>query len=125
VKIFTQRLLSADTTEKVLNALISKVDNIRQMNIRGEVLPVKVKIGPNLGLPVNHPERKVIKYGENEIELTNMIGSIYIELKGDEFVDDALVQIKAVCDETIPHGYTIDVGRYSKYKPSLTDYMKG
>jgi len=125
VKIFTQRLLSADTTEKVLNALIGGVDNIRQINIRGEVLPAKVKIGPNLGLPVNHPERKVIKYGDHEIELTNMIGSIFIELKSEDSVEDALVQIKAVCDETIPSGYTLDVGRYSKYKPSLTDYMKG
>ena len=125
VKIFTQRLLSADTTEKVLNALISRVGNIRQMNIHGEYLPPKVKSGPHTGIPVNHPERKVIKYGGNEIELTNMVGSIYIELDGDEFVDDALAAIKAVCDETIPFGYTMDVGRYSKYRPTLTDYMKG
>jgi len=125
VKIFTNRLLSADTTEKVLNTLISRVDNIRQMNIQGEYLPPKVKSGPNTGIPVNHPQRKVIKYGEREVELTNMVGAIYIELEDDEYVDDAMAAIKAACDETIPFGYTMDVGRYSKYKPTLTDYMKG
>ena len=74
VVIFTNRLLSADTTEKVLNALIAKVGHIRQMNVKGEYIPVKVKSGPHAGIPVNHPERKVIKFGNSEIELTSMVG---------------------------------------------------
>ena len=124
VVIFTNRLLSADTTEKVLNALIARVGHIRQMNIKGEHLPMKVKSGPHTGIPVNHPERKTIKFGDREIELTNMVGAFYIELEGAEFVDDALKAIKEVCDSTLPCGYTLDVGRYSKYRPTLTDYMK-
>ena len=123
VKIFTNRLLTADTTEKVLNALV-KVEHIRQMNIHGEYLPEKVKIGPNIGIPVNHPERKTIKFGDREIELTNMVGSFFIEIESEEFLEEALAEIKAVCDRTIPFGYTMDVGRYSKYKPTLTDYMR-
>jgi methyl-coenzyme M reductase subunit D len=116
-------LLSADTTEKVLNALM-KVEHIRQMNIHGEYLPPKVKSGPNTGIDVNHPERKTIVFGGREILLTNMVGSFFIELEGEEFVDDALAQIKEICDDVIPFGYNLDVGRYSKYKPTLTDYMR-
>lgn len=124
VKIFTNRLLSAETTEKVLNALLT-VDHIRQMHINGEYLPPKVKSGPNTGIDVNHPERKIIKYGEQEVLLTNLVGAFFIELKGEEFIEAAVEEIKTICDEVIPFGYTMDVGRYSKYKPTLTDYMKG
>ena len=125
VRIFTNRLLSADTTEKVLNELI-KVDHIRQMNIHGQFLPEKVKMGPNTGNPVNHPERKVIKFGEQEIELTNLVGQFFVELdsEDEDVVDTAVEAIKEACDRTILHGYTLDVGRYSKYKPTLTDYMR-
>lgn len=123
VRIFTNRLLSADTTEKVLNALLS-VDHIRQMNTHGEYLPPKVKSGPNTGIDVNHPERKTIRFGDQEILLTNMVGTFFIELEGDEFVDEAVDRIKEICDDVIPFGYTMDVGRYSKYKPTLTDYMR-
>ena len=31
-------------------------------------------------------------------------------------------KIKAAFDETVTDGYTIDIGRYSKYRPSLHDY---
>ena len=42
----------------------------------------------------------------------------YDEAEMDKTVDE----IKAAFDRTIPDGYTIDVGRYSKYRPSLHDY---
>lgn len=123
VRIFTNRLLSAETTEKVLNALLA-VDHIRQMHVQGEYLPPKVKSGPNTGIDVNHPERKIIKFGEQEILLTNLVGQFFIELEDEEFVDEAVEQITAICDEVIPFGYNMDVGRYSKFKPTLTDYMR-
>ena len=123
VKIFTNRLLSADTTEKVLNELV-KVEHIRQMNIHGEYLPETVKSGPNKGIPVNHPDRKSIKFGDKEIVLTNMVGSFFVEIESEEFVEETVAKIKEICDRTIVHGYTMDVGRYSKYKPTLTDYMR-
>ena len=123
VKIFTDRLLSADSTEKVLNALI-KVKHIRQINICGETLPLTVKSGPHTGIPVNHPERKMIKFGESEIELTKQVGGFYVELNGDCDVDAAVEAIRKVCDKTIKIGYTLEVGRYSKYRPTLTDTLR-
>jgi methyl-coenzyme M reductase subunit D len=123
VKIFTDRLLSADTTEKVLNALI-KVKHVRQINICGETLPIKVKSGPHTGIPVNHPERRVIKFGENEIELTKQVGGFYVELTADADVDAAVEEIRKKCDKMIKVGYTLEVGRYSKYRPTLTDTLR-
>jgi methyl-coenzyme M reductase subunit D len=123
VKIFTDRLLSADTTEKVLNALI-KVKHVRQINICGETLPVKVKSGPHAGIPVNHPERKTIRYGDNELELTKQVGGFFVELTAESDVDAAVEEIRRACDATIKVAYTLEVGRYSKYRPTLTDTLR-
>jgi len=123
VKIFTDRLLSAESTEKVLNALI-KVKHVRQINICGESLPLTVKSGPHTGIPVNHPERKVIKFGDNEVELTKLVGGFYVELNEGSDVDATVEEIRKVCDRTIKTGYSLEVGRYSKYRPTLTDTLR-
>jgi methyl-coenzyme M reductase subunit D len=123
VKVFTDRLLTADSTEKVLNALI-KIKHVRQINICGESLPLTVKSGPNTGIPVNHPERKKIKFGENEIELTKLVGGFYLELNPDADVENVVEEIRKACDKTIKIGYTLEVGRYSKYRPTLTDTLR-
>ena len=124
VVIFTNRLLSADTTEKVLNALIARVGHIRQMNIKGEHLPMKVKSGPHTGIPVNHPERKVIKVDGEDVELTKLVGGFYIELNAECDVDKVVEEIRKACDRTIKVGYSLEVGRYSKYRPTLTDTLR-
>ena len=123
VKIFTDRLLSADSTEKVLNALYG-LSHIRQINVTGESLPLTVKSGPNTGIPVNHPERKVIKFGSREVELTKLVGGFFIELKGGCDVDEAVEEIRRVCDSTLSTGYTLDIGRYSKYRPTIADTLR-
>jgi len=123
VKVFTERLLSAETTEKVLNQLI-KVKNLRQIHICGETLPLTVKSGPHTGIPVNHPERKVIKFGEQEIELTKLVGGFYLELNPECDVDAAVEEIRKACDKTIKVGYSLEVGRYSKYRPTLVDTLR-
>lgn len=123
VQIITNRLLSADTTERVLNAL-ECITGIRQINMTGESLPKTINSGPGKGLANNHSERKVIHVGNQEIELRYLVGGFYIELEvADETELDAkLEEIKAACNATIEHGYTLQVGRYSKYRPSLHDY---
>jgi len=123
VKVFTNRLLSADTTEEVLNALI-KVQHVRQINICGESLPLTVKSGPHTGIPVNHPERRVIKFGDNEVELTKQVGGFFVELNKECDVDLAVAEIRKVCDKMIKVGYSLEVGRYSKYRPTLTDTLR-
>lgn len=123
VQIITNRLLSADTTEAVLNAL-DVIPNIRQINMTGESLPKTINSGPGKGLQNNHTERKVIHVGGREVELRYLVGAFYIELdvETEEELDDRIELIKAACNAHIEHGYTLQVGRYTKYKSTLHDY---
>jgi len=123
VRIMTNRYLSADATEKVLNSL-DRVNHIRQVNMCGEHLPAVINSGPAKGLPNNHTERKIIHVNGKEVQLTCLVGAFYLEIAVEDRskLDSVVEEIKAVCDETITEGYDLDVGRYSKYLPSLHDY---
>jgi len=123
VQIVTNRLLGAETTERVLNAL-DIIPGIRQINMTGESLPATINNGPGKGLPNNHTERRTIRVGGHEVELHYLVGAFYIELEveNEEELDARLEEIKLACNSTIEHGYTLQVGRYSKYKPTLHDY---
>jgi len=124
IMIFPNRLLKAETTEKVLNAL-NDIPKVRQINIHGENLPATVTSGPHKGIPVNHPERRKIKVGNQEMELTVMVGSFFVELEDYDCVEETVELIRQKLDDLLPFGYNLEVGRYNKYRPTLTDYMKG
>lgn len=123
VQVITNRLLSAESTERVLNAL-DVISGIRQITMTGESIPKMIGNGPGKGLPNNHSERKIIHVGGKEVELRYLVGGFYIELEveNDDELDAKLEEIKEACNATIEHGYVMDVGRYSKYKPTLHDY---
>jgi methyl-coenzyme M reductase subunit D len=118
-----ERLLKADSTEKILNALTG-VDKIRQINLKGESLPATINSGPNKGIANNHSERKIIKFGDQEVELKHLVGDFYIELavEDQEELEAKVKEIDAAIKDVVPFGYNIQVGRYSKYRPSLHDY---
>jgi methyl-coenzyme M reductase subunit D len=124
IKIFPERLLLADTTEVLLNKLYA-VKNVRQINVQGEGLPAVMKAGPGTGGPVNHPERKVIKVKGEDLELTVLVGNIFVEIRDIDFVPQALKDIEEVCKEVLPFSFTLEVGRYSKFKRTVSDYQKG
>ena len=124
VRLSTQRLLKADTTEKVLNAIVG-VKDIRQINLKGESLPATINSGPNRGIANNHSERKMIKYGDQEIELKHLVGDFYIEfaVENEEQLEERVKEIDKLVKPILKDiGYSIDVGRYSKYRPTLHDY---
>jgi methyl-coenzyme M reductase subunit D len=84
-----------------------------------------VKSGPHTGIPVNHPERKTIKFGDKEVVLTKLVGGFYVELVYEADVDAAVEEIRKACDKVIKNvGYSLEVGRYSKYRPTLTDTLR-
>jgi methyl-coenzyme M reductase subunit D len=124
VLIFPHRLLSAETTEKLLNR-IYKVGHVRQVNVSGEGLPSKVSSGPHTGLPVDHPQRKVINVNGKEVELQLQVGRVFVEIDDIDNLQGALDEIEKICQEILTFGFNLEVGRYSKYKPTLTDYRKG
>ena len=123
VRIMTNRLLSAKTTEAVLNA-IDPIPHIRQVNMTGESLPATINSGPGKGLPNNHTERQVITVAGRQVELHCLVGAFYIELEVDDkdMLEATVKEIRDACDRTIPDGFSLEIGRYSKYKPSLNDY---
>lgn len=66
----------------------------------------------------------MIKVKGKDVELRYLVGGFLIELEVDdeEMLDARLEQIKEACNATIEHGYSLQVGRYSKYRPTLHDY---
>ena len=124
VLIFPERLLKAETTEMLLNKL-HKVSNVRRITVHGENLPEIMKSGPGTGGPVNHPERRVIKVKGEDMELRVQVGRIFVEMCDMDSVPQALKDIEEVCEEVFPFKFTLEVGRYSKFKPTVSDYKKG
>jgi methyl-coenzyme M reductase subunit D len=123
VQVITNRLLGADTTEIILNKL-DVIEGIRQIQMTGESIPKTINSGPGKGLPNNHTERKIIHVNGREVELRYLVGAFYIELEveTEAELDAKLEEIESVLNECIEFGYTLNVGRYSKYKPTLHDY---
>jgi methyl-coenzyme M reductase subunit D len=123
VWIQSERLLKAESTEKILNAL-EGVEKIRQINLKGESLPATINSGPNKGIANDHSERRVIKFCGKEVELKHLVGDFYIELAVDD-EEELKAKVKEIEDavkDVMPFGYSIQIGRYSKYRPSLHDY---
>ncbi len=123
VWIQSQRLLGADSTEKVLKAL-EGVEKIRQINLKGESLPATINSGPNKGLPNNHTERRMINFCGKDVELKHLVGDFYIELSvnNEDELNEKVNEIEEAVKDTMPFGYSVQVGRYSKYRASMHDY---
>ncbi len=123
ILIFPARLLRAETTEKLLNRIYS-VANVRYVTVSGEDLPAVLNAGPGKGQPVNHPERHIISVKGEEVELRLLVGRIFVEINDIDNVPKALEDIEEVCKELLPFGFNLEVGRYSKFRPTVTDYKK-
>ena len=123
ILIFPNRLLKAETTEKLLNR-IYEVPHVRQVNIAGEGLPAVLSSGPNKGLSNEHPERRVITVKGKQVELRLLVGRVFVEIDDIDYVQQALEEIDKICTELLPFGFNLEVGRYSKYRPTVTDYRK-
>lgn len=124
IMIFPKRLLSAKTTERLLNRLYG-LKHVRQINLHGENLPAVVNYGPGKGTPVNHPERTTIEVKGDPVELRIQVGRILVEVDDIDHVQEVLEEIEKICEEELPFGFYLEVGRYSKFKPTVTDYLKG
>ena len=130
VRISTDRLLSASSTETLLNLLAEDefiLSHVRRFDIKGESIPATINSGPNKGIANNHSERRTIRFGTQEIELTKLVGDFYLELlvKDEAELDEVFEEIKKVCNDAIlplGFGYTLTVGRYTKYRSTLSDY---
>lgn len=109
IEIFPHRLLSADTTEKLLNSL-EGVEGVKRMVIQGQRLP----------LDDNNPDRRVITIMGEEVDLQVKTGRVLMEIEEEEVIE----QVKTVCEDLLPFGYNIHIGTFIRKQKTVTDDMK-
>jgi methyl-coenzyme M reductase subunit D len=119
-RIVTERLLSPETTEHLLNQICS-VAGVRRMVLNGPRLPAIVDYGPAKGLANPHTMRKKIHVGDEEFELQVHVGTILLELENREVIP----ALQAACTPVFTdYSFYIQEGRFMKTEPSLVDYCK-
>ncbi|HHT18076.1 MAG: methyl-coenzyme M reductase operon protein D [Euryarchaeota archaeon] len=109
IEIFPHRLLSADTTEKLLNDL-EDLKGVKRMVIQGQRLPPE---------EIN-PERQFITVKGEKIDLQVKTGRIMMEIEEEEIIEE----VKKICDEILPFGYNIHVGTFIRKQKTVTDDIK-
>ena len=75
IEIFPHRLLSTDTTERLLNDL-EEVEGIKKIVIQGQRLPSAD----------NNTERRIIKVKGEEIDLQVQTGRVFMEIEDEEIM---------------------------------------
>lgn len=122
IQIFPNRLLLADTTEKLVNGLFG-IRGVKKITLSGPGIPKTVPMGPAKGMENEHTERRRIKVNDKEVDLEVEVGRIFLEIDDVENVKRTLSNVKEVCNDLIPCGYVIYTGRYTI--PTAFDYAEG
>jgi len=119
-RIVTERLLNPETTERLLNKIVS-VPGILRMVLNGPSLPATVTYGPAKGLANAHTMRRTIHVGDQELELQVHVGTILLELENRDVIPALKTAIEPVFTDFT---FRIQEGRFMKTAPSLVDYCK-
>lgn len=119
-RIITERLLNPETTERLLNRVVS-VPGILRMVLNGPRLPATVTYGPAKGLANPHSMRRTIHVGDQELELQVHVGTIVLEIENREIIPALQTAIEPVFTDMT---FRIQEGRFMKTEPSLADYCK-
>jgi len=119
-RIVTERLLNPETTEHLLNKIVS-IPGIRRMVLNGPRLPLTVPYGPSKGIPNPHPMRKTIHVGDQEIPLQVHVGTVLLEIENRDVIPALQAAIEPVFTNFT---FRIQEGRFMKTEPSLVDYCK-
>ncbi len=95
------------------------------MSLTGQNLPVTVPYGPARGGKPNlHPDRKVIRVGNQDVQLQVQVGTVILELEDESYIpaiEEAVDEVFASKDFscTVQKG-----GRFMKTQPTVSDYAK-
>ncbi|NMB77696.1 MAG: methyl-coenzyme M reductase operon protein D [Methanomicrobiales archaeon] len=119
-RIITERFLNPETTEKLLNKVVS-VSGVRRMVLNGPRLPATVPYGPARGIANPHPMRKTIQVGDQKIDLQVHVGAVLLEVENRDVIPALKTAIEPVFTDFT---FRIQEGKYMKTDPSLTDYCK-
>ncbi len=114
IEIFPHRLLSADTTEGLLNNL-EGIEGIKRIVIQGQRLPPK---------DVNQEQRTITLKGE-EIDLQIQTGRILMDIEDEGIIDEGIIEdIRSICEDHLPFGFNIHVGTFIRKQKTVTDNLK-
>jgi methyl-coenzyme M reductase subunit D len=119
-RIDSERFLNPETTERLLNQIIS-VPGVRRMVLNGPRLPVTVTYGPAKGMANPHEMRKTIHVGDQEMELQVHVGTVLLELENRDIIPALKAAIEPVFTNFTCR---IKEGKFMKTEPSLVDYCK-
>jgi methyl-coenzyme M reductase subunit D len=119
-RIITERLLNPETTECLLNKVVS-VAGVRRMVLNGPRLPATVPYGPSKGIANPHPMRKTIRVGDQEVPLQVHVGTVLLELDSRDVIPALQAAVEPVFTNFT---FRIQEGRFMKTEPSLVDYCK-
>ena len=120
VRIVSERLLNPETVERVMNLIVA-TEGVRRAILNGPRIPPTITYGPAKGQPNPHEMRKIIKVGDQNVELQVHVGTIILELENK----DVIPAIRAACEagfRDLP--WYLQEGRFMKTSPSLVDYAK-
>ena len=104
VLIFPNRLLAIQHVEEFLEK-IKTIEGITKITMSG----------PRIY------EQATIKVGSKEIPLKVQVGKLIMEIE----TVDLIKNIREICDESFKFGYRIGVGRYTKWRETTMDSVRG
>jgi methyl-coenzyme M reductase subunit D len=109
IEIFPHRLLSADTTESLLNAL-DEVEGVKKIVLQGQRLPKDEA----------NPDHKKITIKGEEVDLQVKTGRVLMEIDDEETIDT----VRQKCEDNLPFGFNVHVGTFIRKQKTVSDKIK-
>ena len=109
IEIFPHRLLSADTTESLLNAL-DEIEDVKKIVLQGQRLPSD---------PANPDYKKITIKGE-EVDLQVKAGRVLMEIDNEETIE----AIRQKCEDNLTFGFNVHVGTFIRKQKTVSDKIK-
>ncbi len=95
-----------------------------------EVMPrrlMSAKRGEPLLSALNGDDRivEVLTHGPKYHDGKHVIGRFIIRLIPDSAPGEVIEALKPIFESAMPHGYDVRIGRFTKPKPTVKDYLSG
>lgn len=119
IEIVPQRILSPETSEKLLGRVYDLNGIIRVM-VQGSRLPDTVGYGPGTGQKVDHPLKKTIDVEGQQINMRVSLGRLLVEVDGEETAEE----IRKICEELFKFPFEFYKGTFFKKYSTVVDYAK-
>jgi methyl-coenzyme M reductase subunit D len=109
IEIFPHRLLSADTTESLLNAL-DEIDGVKKIVLQGQRLPSDTE----------NPDHRIINIKGEEVDLQVKTGRVFMEIEDEETIE----AVRHKCEDNLSFGFNIHVGTFIRKQKTVSDKIK-